>query len=219
MRESFVLPDFSFAGESIVYAESARNLGLVFDRRLEWKEHVISVCSRIYSTLRKLKLVASFMPVGCKLLLTKALVLPLITYCDVVYCAASVTTLGLLRRAVNACIRFVYSLSYRDHVSQYYSAFLGCHFNQFFRYRVAVFMHKVFYGRLPGYLLDRFRRSTLPRRLGFLASRARTAHYDRSTIVRGPRIWNSLPHRLRSLRSEVVFRKMFLEFVNANPGW
>ena len=215
LRGRYFSPQLFLDGQSLVLSSSARNLGLIFDTKFEWKDHILHICAKIYGILKTIKPVASDLPVFVKLMLVKALVLPLISYCDVIYCSATQDTLNNLRVAINSCIRFIYSLSPFEHITPYHKLFLGCTFENFFKYKINILMHKVYNLNIPLYISEKFDRSNSRRRQDFIIPRANTSHYARSTIVVGPKCWNSLPISLKSIRSESLFRRKCLEHNNS----
>ena len=211
LRGSFFSPQLTLNDQILTISTSARNLGLIFDNRLDWKCHITSICSKIYATLRTLRQIATDLPSTAKLKLVKTLILPLLTYCDTVYSSATNESLDSIRLAINACIRFIYSLTYRDHVSPFYLSFLGSSFDDFFKHRYAILMHRIYNLNM---FIEKFCRSSSNRTLNFNVPRAKTTHYNRSIVVRGPVLWNKLPTEIKCLRSEDQFRQRCQEFIN-----
>ena len=149
-----------------------------------------------------------------KLKLFKTLILPHITYCDTIFNSATNERLISLRRAINYCLRFIYRLGPRMHITHLQSSLLGVPFANFFDYRCVLMIHKIVNNNVPNYLTKKITFGRSVRQNGLLAVRARTEHYKRSTFVRGVILWNSLPNSIRTVRSEAGFKRVCKEYFN-----
>jgi len=56
----------------IKYVESANNLGITFNRTLNWNDHVNKAVGKTYGLIRSLSLVKSSLPVSVRLLIAKS---------------------------------------------------------------------------------------------------------------------------------------------------
>ena len=120
---------------------------------------------------------------------------------------ASEESLGQLRRALHACVRFVYGLGPRDHVSHLQHALLGCPLSRFYEYRSNVFMYRLLRNRAPEHLYRQLIWSGRAHTLRLIPHRNRTTLFNRTFFVRGVLLWNSLPLRIRSSVSLSVFQR------------
>ncbi|XP_062704412.1 uncharacterized protein LOC134286758 [Aedes albopictus] len=83
--ETANLAEITFCGENIPFSSKVVNLGLTMDNRLEWTEHVNETIMKVFNVLRTFR---RFTPVLCtevRLKLVRAVIMPMFTYCDVVY--------------------------------------------------------------------------------------------------------------------------------------
>jgi hypothetical protein len=86
------------------------DLGLVIDGRLNFDRQVTKVCSRVYATLHRLRLLKFLTPKRVRLKLCKAWLLPYLFYCDVVFSHLSFIDSRRLQVAFNSCTRYVFNL-------------------------------------------------------------------------------------------------------------
>lgn len=119
-----------------------------------------------------------------------------------------------LRRIVNTIVRFVYNVRLRRHISGYVKQFLGCSFDEFVKYRILIFFHKVIKRGRPLPLCNAFLFSRSSRNPQVSIPRVYKSVYERSFIVRVARCWNRLPFMLRVFsHSNNVFRLKVLQYL------
>ena len=58
----FAIDPLKFGEQHIRRVQSTKSLGVVFDQRLVWEEHVDSLCKRVSSGLAALKQVPLYVP-------------------------------------------------------------------------------------------------------------------------------------------------------------
>ena len=95
-----------------------KNLGLTVDSDLRFKEHIKSCIKKAFSNLRNIYASKDLLNKNTRMLLCNSLVLSHFNYCDVVYgpCLDSVTS-RRVQRVQNSCVRLIYKLNKRDHIS------------------------------------------------------------------------------------------------------
>ena len=76
-------------------------LGVCIDNQLSWKEQVKKVTGRAYGALRNLRQVKHSLPLHTKNLLYRALVLPIVEYCSVVWDPSTAILKAKLERVQN----------------------------------------------------------------------------------------------------------------------
>ena len=203
-----------FLGDDIINeVNTVKNLCFIFDIRMTWDAQVISMCGKIIGALRSLR-PSYFLPVDTKIMLFKSLILPFFNYGDIILLMISQESKNKLRKVLNMCVRFIYNLSTRDHVSHLHSNLLGCPFDRYYEYRSNLFMYRLTRNCEPGYLYENLNSSgRVVNR--FIPHLNRTSFFNSSFFVRGVSVWNSLPVGLRNSRSFLAFRKELKIFYNS----
>lgn len=84
-NETRYLPPLWLNGLIVPYSDTVKNLGMLFNKKLDWSEHVDLVCDKIYMSLRSAWLRFSVTPKSTRIMLAKSLFMPHIEYCSIVY--------------------------------------------------------------------------------------------------------------------------------------
>jgi hypothetical protein len=116
-----------FLGDDIAlnWKDVVTDLGLLINCRLRFGRHVTKICSRVYSTLHRLRLLKLLTPKSVRLKLCKALLLPHFFYCDIVFAGLSCLDSRRLQVAFNSCTRYVFGIRRFDHLSVHRDVLLG----------------------------------------------------------------------------------------------
>jgi hypothetical protein len=112
------LPRLYLGSEPVEWSEAVRDLGIMIDCRLNFNRHVTEVCSKVYSSLHRLRLLKYLTPRHVKMKLCKALILPFFYYGDVFCNNLRVHDARKLSVALNSCTRYVYNLRRFDHLGE-----------------------------------------------------------------------------------------------------
>ena len=115
--ENRYLPDLRICGTSIKTSENLRNLGVIFDKNMNWDKHIFELRRRCYATLKHLYLFKNFLSVKAKQLLTESLVLSKLDYCDTVYSGINIDLATQLQKIMNSCLRYIYNARKREHIT------------------------------------------------------------------------------------------------------
>lgn len=196
----------------IEYVAQVRNLGLVFNNRLTWNNHVDTVVSKIYASLRGLSVTKSVLPTHIKLKLVKALVLPIITYGCELFADLDSQSAHKLKVAFNAIARFVFNLRRFDHVSFQARQLFNCDLVAFFKYRCCILLFKLIVKKTPSYLCDRLNFCVSSRSILLRSSTFTCLTSRRQFFVHAVRLWNNLPSHMRSRIESRKFQAICFEY-------
>lgn len=212
-NETRYLPPLWLNGLIVPYSDTVKNLGMIFNKKLDWKEHVDLVCDKIYKSLRSLWPRFSVTPQLTRVMMTKSLLMPHIEYCSIVYShGLSVALKEALEKAFGSMIRFTYGVRKYDSIVNYKEKLLGFSLSKFFRFRASMFLYKLLLTNAPKYLSF----------LAVTGSSARTkqlkiprnsTHYGNTLAVKGVVEWNALPIAIRTSRSIGQFRSSMMVFM------
>jgi hypothetical protein len=107
-------------GTSIAFVNSARALGVTLNSTLTWNDHVLAVRKQIFKVLFQLKHSSDMLSQTLRAKLISNLVIPLLDYGCIVYIDVTKEQSLSLQRALNACIRFIYSARRDDHIKPFF---------------------------------------------------------------------------------------------------
>lgn len=205
-----LVPDVWLSHTKLQLAESVTSLGFRINRNLSGSNHINSVIGRVYGCLRKLWLSASFTPTETRRKLIRTLVLPIITYAEVVYCNLDSLSQHKLQVAYNDAVRYVYGIRRHDHISEHSRDFLGCTLKQYINARNCIFLHRIINSKSPSYLFDKLQFARSARTLTLIQPRCKYLNSSRLFFVHVTRLWNSLPFHLRGISNAANFKKAIL---------
>jgi hypothetical protein len=132
-------PRLVFDSNPVPLSVKVTNLGMVFDRTLNWDLHVNSIVSTIFFKLRKLYQIKNLLPQEARLRLVRALILHHLYYGDVVFFNAPKSCFKKLEKAINACTRFVFNIPGRTSPGRFRNVILGRSIQNHFKYRSLYF--------------------------------------------------------------------------------
>lgn len=142
--------------ELVPISNFARNLGLILDSHLRFKEHVTKLIQGAFCKLKVLYSSKDILNKKLKLMLCDSLILSTFNFCDVVYgsCLDSVD-IRRIQKVQNACLRFIYGIRRFESVSH---KLLEANWLNMCNRRLVhshCIYHKIIYTKLPGYLYER----------------------------------------------------------------
>lgn len=199
------IPPILLGVNRIDFSKVAKNLGVLFDNRFSWENHVTSIIQKVYGSLRCLNTLKNYSTVNTRFKLVRSLIMPIFMYCDIVYYNISSVLNRRLKVAFNSCIRFIYNLRRFDSVSGPVKSFLGCSFENFYSYRMSLFMFNLIKYKEPSYLFERLTFCNSQRNKNLLMSRYHNNYGRFSILTRGVREWNELPASLKVVISSELF--------------
>lgn len=138
---------------NIPWVKSVKSLGLIIDENLNFESHVNKLVSVSYMKLKMLNRLKYSLNSETKLKLVQNLIYPGLEYCSVVYYEhLTQFNKNKMQRIQNACMRFVYCIPFREHVTPYFN-------NEFkistrFKYLYCVFLYKLVRYKCPPYLFQ-----------------------------------------------------------------
>lgn len=141
--------------------------------------------------------------------LVQAVIVPLYTYCDVVYYPALTEALKeQLHRSFKSAVRFVYNLRRRDTTADIRHTILGRNLLDNYRLRVCCFLRRGYLRELPQYLLQHLQPGINNRARSFVLPHHTTAS-RKSVLISGASTWNHLPLALRQQSTLAAFKRDF----------
>jgi len=197
----------------------AKNLGFVFDHRLNLNDQVNAVSQACYLSLRDLGRIGSHLSRELKIQLVHANVLSVIDYCNAAYGALSEANLQKLQKIQNNAVRFIFGLRGKDRwqsVSPYLKElhFLPVRFR--IKYKIVLLVFKCMNNLAPSYLANLIhlrdtKRQSLRMDNDFYRLKVPPPpHYMRTSgafSCIAPRLWNELPYSLRCISNIDDFKR------------
>jgi hypothetical protein len=119
------MPHLFLGTKKIPWCDVVTDLGVFIDGRLTFCRQFMKVCSKIYATLYRLRLLKFLTPKRVRLNLCKALLLTCFSYFDIVFSRLSSVNSRRLQGAFNSCTRYGFNHRRFDHLSTHRDELLG----------------------------------------------------------------------------------------------
>lgn len=207
-RNGSIVPrtDIVFSGEVVPLSDKVVNLGLQLDNNMTWAPQINSVTQRVYNTLRTFRRFSPVLSTPTRRKLVQAVVVPIFTYCDIVYYhGLSVALKEQLYRCFKSSVRFVYNLRRRETTAAVRNTILGHDLPANYQLRTCCFMKRGYDDNLPEYLQSHLVRGQLQRTRSFIIPRHTTTS-GRSVLVAGTTYWNNLSLEVRQKPTLSAFK-------------
>lgn len=212
------LPNLTFNNSILPYKTSVKNLGLIFSTDLRWREHVNMVSSSVFGILSRLWACTKFLPTEIRRRLVVSLIVPRFTYCASIYAGTYRGSWDRLNNVFNACARYIYRKTKREHISEFTFKILNSTLENYFTYLQCSLIHKIVYGECPSYLKDCILPRQSVRTKGLKVPKAVSSARSNSLFVLGVSRYNSLSNEARGTVSANTFRRICFNQVCCADG-
>ena len=197
---------------TVTAATTVRNLGVHFDRHLDMNSqtsHVISACSY---HLRNINHISRYLPTTTKERVINALITSRLDYCNSVLYNTSANNISRLQRIHNAAARLILCRPRTDRATPLLHKLHWLPVARRIQYKILLLTYKITHRHSLVYLRDllsayeptRCLRSSTSNDL--VVTRTRGKAGDAAFAVAAPRLWNALPHALKSVASINIFK-------------
>lgn len=147
--------------ENITLKDSAKNLGLIIDYKLHFKEHITAKLRAAYSTLKMLYPHRHYLNQDTKKTLCESLVLSHFNFCDSIYgpCLDNVAK-RRIQVLQNSCLRFIFGIRRRNHITYKLKEVQWLDMAKRRELHSISFYYKILKNRCPPYLSNKIKLRT-----------------------------------------------------------
>jgi hypothetical protein len=185
-------------------ANSARNLGVVFDSELSMTQHISSVSKSCFLSIRDLRRIRNTLDLTTARTIATSLIHTKLDYCNSLFLNLPKSQLGRLQLILNSSARAVSKTPKCSHISPVLKSLHWLKIEQRIEYKINSITYKTLQSQKPGYLhnllntnSNRLTRSSDVITLQRPPVLSRLKLTDRSFTYQAPVLWNSLPQHLR----------------------
>lgn len=214
MRQTFDF-DITINGQVIQVVSSVKNLGVLFNESLTWNNHINSIVGSTYNKLRTLWTSQSFTPLKIRQLLAKTYLMPSLLYGCEVFSNCDSTSRRKLNTVFNNICRYVYGIGRYSHISQFSIQLYGISFDNLFKLKALVLLHKIVYLKQPPYLFHRLNFARSNRGNILIPLRYKSLISERQFFINVLPLWNSLTHSLQTTSNAMQFKVKLIEYLGS----
>ncbi len=136
---------------TITPSASVRNLGVIFDDQLTFKEHIAKTARSCRFALHNIRKIRSFLTEHAAQLLVQALVISRLDYCNALLAGLPSNTIKTLKMIQNAAARLVFNEPKRAHVTPLFVSLHWLPFAARIQFKTLMLAYRTTTGSAPTY--------------------------------------------------------------------
>ena len=218
------ISSLKFGDEVVNFSNSGKNLGVVFDEKLNMNEHITSVSKTVYSEIRRLKQVRNFITSKSSLQkLASSFILSRLDYCNSLFSNLPDKELNKLQKLQNYAARVILKKPIREHAKPLLRDLHWLPINARVDYKICVLIFKCLNGLAPAYLSNLVSIYKPSRNLrsskAFLLTPVPSNFVrlgDRAFSVYAPKIWKKIPNYMKNCKSLETFKRKLKTYFLSN---
>ena len=211
-------PHLTLRNNEIVEASSSITvLGIELDYKLNFKNHVVNICTKTSKQLNALKRNRRLLNKDCKTIIHKTFISSNFNYSPIAWMFTSKYSINMLERLNKRSLRFVTN----DMISEYADLCEGegcLNIHRQLIKSVAIIMYKVKNEIAPSYVCELFTPKTSNYSLrnsdGYDLPKFNTITFGRKSLrYYGPKLWNSIPIEPKQCNTLPTFKSSLTEWL------
>lgn len=214
--------DLSINSEPITKVDSVKFLGVFIDRHLSWRDHINYISLKIAKNIGIISRVAKILPKNIRLSLYNSLILPYLSYANLIWASNYVSPLQRLVILQKRAVRMIVGASRTEHSQPIFKDLNLLNLKQINTLQIALLLYSYSHNLLPASFEGYF---TLNSKIHehytrgaelYRPIKTRTNMRKFSIKSAGPRIWNSIPVEIRNAKNKFIFKKSLKIFLLNN---
>ena len=205
--------DIAINGISIDRVRVAKFLGVLIDEKLNWKEHIASVKTKLSKSTAILYKCSQVIDSQSMHILYNSLFLPYISYCSEIWGNTYPSNVNCLVVLQKRAMRLLYGAGRLDHTTPLFYRSHILKFPDLVKFKTAMFMYKAYYCMLPANIQQHFVKkniSVITRLKNQLERRCVTLNVRAMSLpMYGISLWNSLHVDLTNIKTIRSFRQRY----------
>ena len=207
------IPYVTIGGLDISPITEVRNLGVLFDQNLSFKQQINSSCKSSYFALSNINKIRKYLDYSTTEKLMHAFVISRLDQSNSLLYGLPRNELQKLQRVQNTAARVVAKPKKDEHITETLKKLHWLPVEARIRYKILLLVYKALNGLAPSYIQDLLQKYTTSRCLRSTGKqqlaipKSSTKSYgDRAFSIAGPNLWNNLPLELRCAESVNIFK-------------
>ena len=209
----------SIDGRCLQLVNCVKFLGVYIDSKLTWSDHICNISSQISKVVGIFGRLKYVLPRNALRIIYLTLIYPHLSYCSVIWSAASRSQLNKLNVLQKRAIRHITCSKPRDHTNDLFKSLHLLKLSDIINVCIATFTYRSLKGIIPNHFLNFFTHNSSihdhnTRQSTFLhQDTIQTSSHQSSLRNRAIKLWNSLPHAVTDKPSIKSFRRNFSRYL------
>ena len=199
--------------DSVIHPSThVKNLGVHIDRFMTFDKHINEINKKVMGTLMYLNRIKDHFDKGTRKIVIQSLVLSILNYCNTIWGTTNATLLAKAQKLQNFAAKIVDGKARKyDHVTPIIKDLGWLPIKDKIRYDTGITIFKYINKIYPDHLLSlptvsNVNHNSTRQQNNLYIPKFKTDIGARSLQVRGPKLWNDLPHELKLNYSLSVFK-------------
>ena len=218
MRKQLLVNGIFIDDKCIRFPNVAKNLGVLLDGALSFKEQISQCVQTCYMNIRHISSIKSFLNVEQRKILVTSLVLSQLDYCNGILYNVNNTYVKQLQSVQNCAAKLIYNRKkYETGLTNIFSSLHWLQVNERIIFKILLQVHKCLYHCSPKYLTELLQLTHGFVRTGNLVSiKTKYASSDGAFSVCAPQLWNTLPIDIKFESSTIQFKRKLKTYLFQN---
>ena len=211
LRNTIIIQGTFINDTCIRFVHSAKNLGVILDDELSFKDQINKVVKSCFMAISKLSKIKDFLTFEQLRTAVCALVFSRLDYCNSLYFGINANLINKLQYVQNSAARLVRKKNhFRGSTTEYIRKCHWLRIKERIVFKLCLMVHKCLYGTAPSSLTDMLTYVSSTRTKKLVQYPYKGSFGNRSFVRTGPKLWNILPPTIR-LESDVMKFKTALK--------
>ena len=215
LKDTMVIKGTFINDRCVRFVQSAKNLGVVLDNELSFKDQVVGVVKSCFNVIRKLSKIKAFLSYEQLHTVVCACVFSKLDYCNSLYYGISFELLNKLQSVQNSAARLLRTKKGNNNSSL--NVYIRqCHWlrvKERIIFKLCLIVHKCLNGNAPDSLSTLLIYSDSSRTSKLNQYPYKSGFGNRSFSRVAPKLWNLLPTKVRTEQKTDIFKKLLKTFL------
>ena len=205
------------ANVCVSFVSSVKNLGVLMDSHLNFREQIGDVKKRCLLTIRNIRKIRFLLDPTQLKMVVNSLVVSVLDYCNVLYLGVNEKELQQLQLVQNAAAKCITHKNKHDHMDGDLEKLHWLNVRKRIVFKALLLVYKAITGSAPGYLQDLFSYKTWGHTLALNVPAANSSHGKKAFSYMGPKLWNNLPKSIKECETIASFKSMLKTYLFKLP--
>ena len=213
-QKEIVIRGVFLENECLRFVDSAKNLGIILDNVLSFKEQINKVVKTSFSIIKKLYQIKGFLSEKQLQQLVSSYIFSKLDYCNSLYYGMSSNLLKKLQQVQNSAARLVSKTRIPNGtLDTFILKFHWLKVRERIIYKVLLIVHNCLHQKAPNELSLMFQYAESIRTMHLRESKCSNRYGVRAFSHVGPKLWNLLPMQVRDIHDTPKFKKNLKTFL------